>query len=246
MLEPETIERNPAFASRLNWVLEHRPDLASLVSFWDVEGQGRRRLLSLLRGHRVKMLLHRMLDEAAFLSDHGIRSVSKYHLDKPFTLDLEGQRFSVGYVPGESTTRAFGGNSNWRGPLWMPVNFMLIEALYGFYRYYGDEFQVEFPVGSGQTQSLKQIADELTTRQTRLFLRGPDGRRPAMGTRDFVHDDPHFRDRLMFHEYFHGDTGEGIGASHQTGWTGLIALLLHGRMDEDPTRMDMDPENGGG
>jgi hypothetical protein len=246
VLEPEMIERNPVFAARLNWVLEHRPDLSALVSFWDVEGQGRRRLLSLLRGHRVKMLLRRMLDEAAFLSDYGIRSVSKVHQDNPFTLDLDGQHFSVGYVPGESISRAFGGNSNWRGPLWMPVNFMFIEALYGFYRYYGDEFQVEFPVGSGKTQSLKQIADELTARQTRLFLRGADGRRPAMGRSDFVHADPHFRDRLMFHEYFHGDTGEGLGAAHQTGWTGLIALLLHGRSDEDPTRIDMADENGGG
>ncbi|MFL5281075.1 MAG: MGH1-like glycoside hydrolase domain-containing protein [Rhodopila sp.] len=239
VLEPGTIEKNPVFASRLNWVLEHRPDLASLVSYWDVEGQGRRRLLSLLRGHRIKMLLRRMLNEAEFLSDYGVRSVSRVHKDKPFVLELEGKRFSVGYVPGESTSRAFGGNSNWRGPLWMPVNFMFIEALYGFYRYYGDEFQVEFPVGSGTTRSLKQIAGELTVRLTRLFLRDASGRRPAMGRCDFVHDDPHFRDRLMFHEYFHGDTGEGLGASHQTGWTGLIALLLHGRLDEDPTQMDM-------
>ena len=243
VLEPEMIEKNPAFARRLNWVLEHRPDLASLVSYWDVEGQGRRRLLSLLRGHRIKSLLHRMLNEAEFLSDFGVRSVSRVHKDKPFVLELEGQRFSVGYVPGESASRAFGGNSNWRGPIWMPVNFMFIEALYGFYRYYGDEFQVDFPVGSGETRSLKQIADELTHRLTRLFLRDANGRRPALGHGDFLHDDPHFRDRLMFHEYFHGDTGEGLGASHQTGWTGLIALLLHGRLDHDPTRMDL-PDGG--
>jgi hypothetical protein len=243
VLEPDTITRHPVFASRLRWVLEHRPDLAALVSYWDVEGQGRRRLLSLLRGHRVKMLLRRMLDETAFLSDYGVRSVSRYHLENPFKLTLEGQTFSVSYVPGESDTRAFGGNSNWRGPIWLPVNFMLIEAIYGFYRYYGDEFQVEYPVGSGKTQSLKQIADELTARLTRLFLRGPDGTRPAMGPCDFVHDDPDAGDCLLFHEYFHGDTGEGLGAAHQTGWTGLIALLLHGRMDQDPTRMDV--ANGG-
>ncbi|HVZ07721.1 MGH1-like glycoside hydrolase domain-containing protein [Rhodopila sp.] len=244
VLEPDTIARNPVFASRLNWVLEHRPDLAALVSNWDIEGQGARRLLSLLRGHRIKRLLRRMLDEAAFFSPYGVRSVSKLHKDKPFTLDLDGQHFSVNYVPGESDTRAFGGNSNWRGPIWMPVNFMLAEALYGFYRYYGDDFQVEYPVDSGETRSLKEIADELTARLTHLFLRGKDGRRPAMGPSDFVHDDPHFRDRLLFHEYFHGETGEGLGASHQTGWTGLIALLLHHRNNEDPTRMDVSLEPG--
>jgi hypothetical protein len=244
VLEPEMVAQCPEFAERLQWVLTHRPDLAGLVSHWDVEGQGARRLLSLLRGSRMKALLRRMLDEAAFLSPYGVRSVSRQHLEHPFELDLDGQHFSVGYMPGDSTSRAYGGNSNWRGPVWMPVNFMLVEALYGFHRYYGDDFQVEYPTGSGKTLSLREIADALATRLTRLFLRGPDGRRPAFGSSEIQQSDPFFRDNLLFHEFFHGDTGEGLGASHQTGWTGLVALLLHGREDDDPTRMDMPTGEG--
>ena len=239
VLEPETVARSPEFAERLQWVLDHRPDLAALVSHWDVAGQGSRRLLSLLRGHRMKALLRRMLDETAFLSPYGVRSVSREHLAKPFELDIDGQHFSVGYVPGDSNSRAFGGNSNWRGPVWMPVNFMLIESLYGFYRYYGDDFRVEYPAGSGVALSLREIADELSGRLTRLFLRGPDGRRPVFGDSAIQQNDPNFRDHVLFHEFFHGDTGQGLGASHQTGWTGLVALLLHGREPSDPTQMDM-------
>ncbi len=244
VLEPETIARCPEFAQRLQWVLDHRPDLAALVSHWDVAGQGSRRLLSLLRGHRMKALLRRMLDETAFLSLYGIRSVSREHLEKPFELDLDGQHFSIGYVPGDSNSRAFGGNSNWRGPVWMPVNFMLIESLYGFHRYYGDDFKVEYPTGSGFKLSLRQIADELSHRLTRLFLRGKDGRRPAFGASVLEQTDPHFRDHMLFYEYFNGDTGQGLGASHQTGWTGLVALLLHGREVSDPTQIDMPTGEG--
>ena len=239
VLEPDILTRSPDFAKRLQWVLDHRPDLAALVSHWDVEGQGSRRLLSLLRGSRMKALLRRMLDETAFLSPYGVRSVSRTHLDAPFELDLDGQHFSVGYVPGDSNSRAFGGNSNWRGPLWMPVNFMLIESLYGFHHYYGDDFKVEYPTGSGQKFTLRDIGDELSVRLTRLFLRGPDGRRPIFGDVKLLQEDPQFRDHLLFHEYFHGDTGQGLGAAHQTGWTGLVALLLHGRETDDPTQMDM-------
>src|ERR1700712_2926036 len=179
VLEPEPVARCPEFAQRLQWVQDRRPALAALVSHWDVEGQGSRRLLSLLRGSRMKALLRRMLDETAFLSPYGVRSVSRQHPEKPFELDLDGQHFSVGYMPGDSNSRAYGGNSNWRGPVWMPVNFMLIEALYGFHRYYGDDFQVEYPTGSGKTLSLREIAGELAVRLTRLFLRGPDGNRPG-------------------------------------------------------------------
>jgi hypothetical protein len=243
VLEPETLAHSPEFAERLQWVLTHRPDLAALVSYWDVEGQGSRRLLSLLRGSRMKALLRRMLDEAAFLSPHGVRSVSRVHLDQPFTLDLDGQHFRVDYVPGDSNRPDFGGNSNWRGPVWMPVNFMLVESLYGFHRYYGDDFRVEYPMGSGAKLSLREIADALSARLTRLFLRGPDGRRPVFGDTALLQDDPHFRDHVLFFEYFNGDTGQGLGASHQTGWTGLVALLLHGRAVEDPTRMDVAPGN---
>ncbi|HET6308260.1 MAG TPA: glucosidase [Rhodopila sp.] len=244
VLEPETLAHCPEFAERQQWVMTHRPDLASLVSNWDVAGQGSRRLLSLLRGHRMKALLRRMLDETAFLSPYGVRSVSRQHLAQPFELDLDGQHFSVGYVPGNSNTRAFGGNSNWRGPVWMPVNVLLVEALYGFHHYYGDDFRVEYPTGSGVTYSLREIADKVSTRLTRLFLRGPDGRRPVFGDNDRLQHDPHFRDHVLFYEYFHGDTGQGLGASHQTGWTGLVALLLHRREAEDPTLMDMPTGEG--
>nr|WP_294555380.1 glucosidase [uncultured Rhodopila sp.] len=243
VLEPETVARSPEFAERLRWVLTHRPDLAALVSYWDVEGQGARRLLSLLRGHRMKALLLRMLDETAFLSPYGVRSVSRMHLEHPFTLDLDGQYVRAGYVPGDSNSPDFGGNSNWRGPVWMPVNFMLVESLYGFHRYYGDDFRVEYPTGSGVMLSLREIADELSARLTRLFLRGPDARRPVFGDAALLQDDPHFRDHVLFYEYFHGDTGQGLGASHQTGWTGLVALLLQGRMDDDPTCMAMPGED---
>jgi hypothetical protein len=239
VLEPGTLENCPEFAERLQWVLTHRKDLAALVSYWNVEGQGSRRLLSLLRGSRMKALLRRMLDETAFLSPYGVRSVSRQHLEHPFELELDEQKFKVGYVPGESNSRAFGGNSNWRGPVWMPVNFMLVESLYGFHHYYGDEFRVEYPTGSGVKLSLREIADELSARLTRLFLRGPDGRRPVFGDSPLQQDDPNFRDNILFYEYFNGDTGHGLGASHQTGWTGLVGILLHGRETEDPTQMDM-------
>ena len=239
VLEPQTLHTCSDFAQRLQWVLTHRADLASLVSHWEIEGLGSRRLLSLLRGHRMKALLQRMLNESEFLSPHGVRSVSREHLEHPFELKLDGQTFTAGYVPGDSDTRAFGGNSNWRGPLWMPVNFMLIEALYGFYRYYGDDFLVEYPTGSGKKLTLRQIADALSERLTRLFLRGPDGQRPAFGTNKLMQTDPHFRDHLLFHEFFHGDTGAGLGACHQTGWTALVALLLQGRVGDDATAMDM-------
>ena len=239
VLEPRLLESCPEFSERLQWVLDHRPDLAGLVSHWDVEGQGSRRLLSLLRGHRMKALLRRMLDESAFLSPYGVRSVSRQHLDQPFTLDLDGQHFQVGYVPGDSNSRAFGGNSNWRGPIWVPVNFMIIESLYGFHHYYGDDFRVEYPTGSGVSLSLREIADALSGRLVGLFLRGADGGRPAFGDDARLRDDRLFRDHLLFHEYFDGDTGRGLGASHQTGWTGLVALLLQPRESDDPTQVNM-------
>ncbi len=239
VLEPESLIRSPEFEARLRWVLAHRPDLAALVSHWQIEGKGARRLLSLLRGSRMKALLRRMLDESAFLSPYGVRGVSRVHRDAPFTLDLDGQHFAMGYVPGDSNTREFGGNSNWRGPVWMPVNYLLIESLYMFHRYYGDDFRIEYPTGSGTTLSLREVAQELSLRLTRLFLRDESGARPVFGQSRMLQDDPHFRDHLLFFEYFHGDTGQGLGASHQTGWTGLVALLLHGRTDEDPTRMDL-------
>ena len=218
----------PEFGERLQFFLDNRPDLAALISRWTEAGAGERHLLSLLRGHRVKMLLRRMLDEAEFLSPHGVRALSKAHEAAPYVLQVNGARFSIGYEPGEGTSHAFGGNSNWRGPVWMPVNILLVDSLREFHRYYGDDFRVESPVGSGATMSLREVADMLATRLTGLFLRGPDGRRAFLGDDTLSQTDPEFRDHLLFHEYFHGDTGRGLGAAHQTGWTGCVALLLAG------------------
>jgi hypothetical protein len=226
VLDGCVFSRLPEFTRRLRWFLDYRPDLAKLVSRWTQRNSEERHLLSLLRGHRMKRLLARMLDETEFLSDYGIRAVSKYHESHPFVFEHQGNRFGISYVAGESTSNLFGGNSNWRGPIWMPVNYLLIESLRRFYRYYGDDFLVECPVGSGQHLNLDQVADELSRRLARLFLKDADGRRPVFGDSPRHATDPAFRDNLLFHEYFHGDTGRGIGASHQTGWTGLVALLL--------------------
>ena len=221
----ETFDRLPSFAARLRFFLRQRRDLAALISRWTEPGTGDRHLLSLLRGHRMKMLLARMLDEAEFLSPHGVRSLSKVHAAAPYVLRQDGREFRVGYEPGESRNAVFGGNSNWRGPVWMPLNFLLIEALRRFHTYYGDEFTVEHPVGSGQMRTLAEVADDLAARLAALFLRGPDGQRPALrGTAPC--GEPGGDDALLFHEYFHGDTGRGLGASHQTGWTALVALLV--------------------
>ncbi len=231
-LEPDLLARLPRFAARLEWFLKHRPALASLVSRWNEPGMGERRLLALVRGHRMKCLLRRMLDPEEFLSDHGVRALSRYHRDHPYTLWLDGQSYSIDYEPAESTSGLFGGNSNWRGPVWFPLNFLLIEAIQRFHHYYGDDFLVECPTGSGQKVTLLQIAEELSRRLTSLFVRDEQGRRPVFGTSETFQHDPAWRDYLLFYEYFHGDTGVGLGASHQTGWTALVAKLLdqRGRM----------------
>jgi hypothetical protein len=233
-LEPELLDQLPDFKRRLNWFLNHRPDLASLVSRWDEPGRGERRLLSLLRGHRMKKLLQRMLDETEFLSDYGVRAVSKVHQDQPYTFWTDGTSHSVSYQPAESNSGLFGGNSNWRGPIWFPVNYLLIESLQKFHHYYGDDFKVECPTGSGRFLSINEVADELSKRLTRIFVRDEHGCRAVFGDNDKLQNDPHFRDYLLFHEYFHGDSGRGVGASHQTGWTGLIAKLLQPRKEEKP------------
>ena len=225
-MEPELLAQVPEFSRRLQWYFKNRPDLAGLVSRWHEPGRGERRLLSLLRGHRMKELLKRMLDETRFLADHGVRALSRHHRDHPYKFQCDGTELTVAYQPGESESGLFGGNSNWRGPIWFPVNFLIIESLERFYTYYGDDFTVECPTGTGQYVSLKDVASELTRRLSRLFLRGADGRRPVYGSHPKLQFDPHFRDHLQFFEYFHGDTGEGLGASHQTGWTGLVANLL--------------------
>jgi hypothetical protein len=175
----------------------------------------------------MQCLLRRVLDETEFLSDHGVRALSRTHQQQPFVLERDGRHLAIGYAPGESETTLFGGNSNWRGPVWLPMNHLLVESLYEFHRYYGDDFLIECSVGSGRMLTLCEIADELRRRLAQLFLRGPDGRRPALGESVLLRDDPAFRDHLLFFEYFHGASGSGLGASHQTGWTGLIALMLH-------------------
>jgi hypothetical protein len=226
VLEPELLRRLPSFAARVEMFLTERPDLAALISRWEEPGQGERRLLSLLRGHRLKALLARMLDAAEFWSPFGVRALSKTHLEQPYVYQAAGQRFEVKYQPAESDSGAFGGNSNWRGPIWLPINLRIVEALYGFYAYYGEDFVVEYPVGSGRNLSLKYIADELARRLIGLSVLGPDGTRPVMAAYPQLCGDPAMRNLVLFHEYYHGDTGRGVGASHQTGWSAAVALLI--------------------
>jgi hypothetical protein len=177
----------------------------------------------------MKKLLKRMLDESEFLSEYGIRALSRKHWDNPYKLNTNGYEFTVKYTPGESDTSLFGGNSNWRGPIWFPVNYLIIESLQRFHHYYGDDFKVEHPTGSGQYKTLRQIADDLSERMISIFKRDDNGRRPVFGNNDKIQDDKHFRDYIYFYEYFHGDNGRGVGATHQTGWTGLIAKLIQPR-----------------
>ncbi len=233
-LEPELLSKVPEFAQRLEWFLNYRPDLASLVSHWNEKGRGQRRLLSLLRGHRMKRLLRRMLDETEFLSPYGVRALSRVHAEQPYTFQVDGMDLSVRYQPAESDSGLFGGNSNWRGPIWFPVNYLLIESLQKFHHYYGEEFRIECPTGSGVYLSIEEVAAELATRLTRIFLRDSRGVRPVFAHHPRLQSDPHFRDYVLFYEYFHGDSGRGVGASHQTGWTGLVAkLLMPRRRDAD-------------
>jgi hypothetical protein len=231
-LEPELLDQLPEFKRRLEWLLAYRPDLAALVSHWNDKGRGNRRLLSLLRGHRMKCLLRRMLDEAEFLSDYGVRALSRVHERDPYVFRVDGSDLTVRYQPAESDSGLFGGNSNWRGPIWFPVNYLLIESLQKFHHYYGDDFKIECPVGSGKFLTLEGVAAELSARLTRLFLRNPAGERPVFGTTQLLQHNPHFRDHLLFYEYFHGNTGRGVGASHQTGWTGLVAKLFMPRRQD--------------
>ena len=222
-IQPTLIDALPGFKSRLEWYLANRPDLASLVSRWQEPGMGERRLVALTRGHRMKCLLRRMLDPNEFLSDYGVRSVSKYHKDHPYVLAVRGETKVVNYDPGESQSGIFGGNSNWRGPVWFPINYLLIESLQQFHHYYGDDFKVECPTGSGQFMHLKQVANELSNRLIKIWLRDQNGERAfARASQPGIDGDG----RYLFHEYFHADNGAGLGASHQTGWTALVAKLI--------------------
>jgi Glycosyl hydrolase family 63 C-terminal domain len=221
----QLIESLPGFKARLEWYLQHRPDLASLVSRWQEPGMKERRLVALTRGHRMKCLLRRMLDPEEFLSDYGVRSVSKYHKQHPYVLSVRGDEKIVNYEPAESQTAIFGGNSNWRGPVWFPINYLLIESLQQFHHYYGDDFKVECPTRSGRLMHLNEVANELSNRLIKLWLRDENGERPFARASDGL-DNKLDAARYWFHEYFHGDTGAGLGASHQTGWTGLVAKLI--------------------
>jgi len=229
VLSDEATKRLPQFTQRLVWFLDQAPELARLVSHWSDRNENRFGLLSLMRRDRMNRVLSRMLDESEFLSDYGIRSVSKYHLEHPFAIQQADRTHTITYEPGEGRTRLFGGNSNWRGPIWLPLNYMLIESLFRFHHYYGDAHRVDYPTGSGDKKNLAEIAVLLTERVKRLFVADENGRRVNLGDSPLEQDNPHFRDRLLFHEYFHGDSGRGLGASHQTGWTALIAVLLHPR-----------------
>jgi Glycosyl hydrolase family 63 C-terminal domain len=226
VLNDEIFIKQTEFVDRLNWFLDNRPDLASLVSRWNEKSSGEKHLLSLLRGTRLTKILIRMLDESEFLSPYGIRALSKSYEKDPFEVNLRGRLLTVHYTPAEGDSDMFGGNSNWRGPIWLPVNYLILESLLNFYHYYGDDFKVEYPTRSGHFITLFDLGIALSKRMTSIFLRDENGRRPVFGDQDKFQQDPYFRDYLFFNEYFHGDTGRGVGASHQTGWTAIIARLL--------------------
>jgi hypothetical protein len=211
----------------MHWFLDNRPHLAGNMASVHVPGEGERRLLSIVTKDKLRRVLDYMLDEAEFLSDYGVRSLSKVHQRYPYTIHVGGRAFEIAYEPAESQTALFGGNSNWRGPVWFPINFLLVESLQKFHHYFGDEFRVEYPTGSGNEVSLDKVATGLSRRLVSLFLRDEAGNRPVFGEVERLQEDPYWRDYVLFHEYFHGDSGVGLGASHQTGWTGLVAKLIH-------------------
>jgi hypothetical protein len=228
VLEEESIDRLPGFRKRLDWFLKNRADLADRIS-WFMEGgdhDGGHRLLAIPSRDRLVRVLRYLLDENEFLSPHGIRSVSKAHGEHPYVFHVGGEAHVVRYQPGESESGLFGGNSNWRGPIWMPINYLLVEALERYHHFYGDALRVECPVGSGRMMNLKDVAAEIGRRLASLFLPDASGRRPCHGDDPRFARDPHWKDLVLFHEYFHGDTGRGLGASHQTGWTALATRLL--------------------
>ena len=225
-LGPETLKQLPNFKKRLDWFIQNRPDLRQNVACMETKGMQAYRLLAIVSGDKLKRVLQKMLDEREFLGDYGIRAVSRCHAEHPYFFDSDGMRFYVNYEPAESSSGLFGGNSNWRGPVWFPVNFLLIESLQKFHSYLGDEFKVECPTGSGQMLTLQEVASELSQRLIQTFLKNSSGQRPVYGGTVKFQTDSHWRDLLLFYEYFHGDNGAGIGASHQTGWTGLVAQLI--------------------
>jgi hypothetical protein len=223
----EVMAKNPEIGERFSLFLAARLELRSSIHDPIKPGVAGRHLASILDESKLRRVLEKMLDENEFLSPYGIRSLSRYHADHPYSLRAGGQEYRVSYLPAESDTGMFGGNSNWRGPIWMPVNALIIRALLQYYAYYGDDFRVECPTGSGRHMTLYQVAEEIGRRLTNIFLRDEAGRRPVYGGAGKFQTDPHWRDCILFYEYFHGDNGAGLGASHQTGWTGSIARIMH-------------------
>ncbi|MGH9556186.1 MAG: MGH1-like glycoside hydrolase domain-containing protein, partial [Terriglobales bacterium] len=225
-MEPELLNKLPDFKRRLDWFIENRRDLTQNLACMRTPGDEERRLLSIVDRDKLRRILRVMLDENEFLSPYGIRALSRFHKDNPYVIQVNGSEHRVDYEPAESSTGLFGGNSNWRGPIWFPVNFLLIESLQKFHYYLGNDYKVECPTGSGQMMNLWEVSQEISRRLNRIFLRDAEGRRPVHGNDDRYQKDPHWRDLLLFNEYFHGDNGSGVGAGHQTGWTGLVAKLL--------------------
>jgi mannosylglycerate hydrolase MGH1-like protein len=218
----------PQVVHELQTFLHEHPKLQACLSLESMlrDGVGGTRLLDLMDERRYRLVLSKMLDESEFLSPFGIRSLSRYHLEHPYRFTARGQEFRVQYTPAESDSGMFGGNSNWRGPIWVPINILVIRSLLNLYQYYGDGFRVECPTGSGRLMNLFEVAQEIASRLIRIFLRNDEGRRPVHGDAPDLQNDPNWRDCILFYEYFHGDTGAGLGASHQTGWTGTIANLI--------------------
>jgi hypothetical protein len=226
LFEEAELAKLPNFTQRQHDFYRRHPELTTNMHLPSQPGMAGRRMLSVFNEEKLRRVLDRMLDESEFLSPYGIRALSRHHQEHPFVFHHAGQEFRVDYLPGDSNTGMFGGNSNWRGPIWMPVNIILIRALYQLYAYYGETFTVECPSGSGQTMNLFEVAQELSNRLTRIFLPDSNGRRPVYGGTEKFQTDPYWKDYILFYEYFHGDNGSGIGASHQTGWTGCIARVI--------------------
>jgi hypothetical protein len=234
VLSDDVMEKLPGFKERAGYFARENPALMSQISQPADKGVGGRHLLAPFNAVKLRRVLTHMLDESEFLSPYGIRALSRHHRDHPYVFGVDGGVYRVDYEPAESSTGLFGGNSNWRGPIWMPVNMLIVQSLRRLYSYYGDTYTVECPTGSGGHMTLWEVAGELASRLSRIFLRGPDGTRAVYGRTQKFQADPHWRDLILFYEFFHGDNGAGIGASHQTGWTGLVAWMIKSRVTLDP------------
>jgi hypothetical protein len=227
VFDGQTLLQYPELAERIRWFLDSRPEVCAAIHDPRKPGVAGRRLTSILDEAKLRRVLEKMLDENEFLSEFGLRSLSRYHEKHPFVMNVGGREYRVDYLPAESDSGMFGGNSNWRGPIWVPVNVLIIRALIQYYSYYGNDFTVECPTGSGRRMNLYQVAEEISRRLGSIFLKDRDGRRPVYGGAEKFQDDPHWRDYILFYEYFHGDNGAGLGAGHQTGWTGVVARGMH-------------------